>query len=94
MKWIVFSVIVIISSGHFQSCFGQQIQEEEESSSKQLTNPTSVINEETEAESTPARQGPQNPGWGGLISGKKRIQYQLVCSFLSKHHLVPLESVP
>ena len=33
-------------------------------------------------EESPARQGPQAPGWGGLLSGKKIIFYQIIiCSF-------------
>lgn len=64
MKWLIF-LVVIISSGHIKSIFGQ------EESSKQLPNPTSVIEQEAKEEiSTPARQGPPPPGFGGLLSGK------------------------
>ena len=73
---------VILSSGHIWSSFGLEVSEE---TSKQLPNPstTSVIeNSETvainpsekipkaEEKTIPAKRGPQQPGWGGLISGK------------------------
>jgi len=72
---------VILSSGHIWSSFGLEVSEE---TSKQLPNPstTSVIeNSETaainpsekipkaEEKTIPAKRGPQQPGWGGLISG-------------------------
>lgn len=91
MKWklVLFSVSVIISSGHIQSSFGQeQIQQEPSSSSKQLTNPTTSVINEQETESTPARQGPQSPGWGGLISGKKTFLQMNQCdNRLCAYHL-------
>jgi hypothetical protein len=78
MKGLIFACVVL-SSGHILDSFGQEISQE---TNKQLPSPSqtsSVIeNSETAAinsekipearETTPAR-GPQQPGWGGLLSG-------------------------
>jgi len=76
MKWLIFAC-VILSSGHIWDSFGEEITPE---SSKQLPSPSSssviesedAINSEQNQkveDTNPARQGPQPPGWGGLLSG-------------------------
>jgi len=79
MKGLIFA-FVILSSGHIWDSFGQEISQE---TSKQLPNPIStssvIENSETTAinsekmskaeDSSPAKRGPQQPGWGGLLSG-------------------------
>jgi len=81
MKGLIFAC-VILSSGHIWDSFGQEISPLPQETSKQLPSPstssvietseTAAINSEKipKAEGTiPARRGPQQPGWGGLISG-------------------------
>jgi len=81
MKGLIFAC-VILSSGHIWDSFGQEISPSQEKTSKQLlpspstssvieTSETAAINSEKmpKAEDIPVRRGPQQPGWGGLISG-------------------------
>ena len=82
MNRLTIVAIVIISSGHI-GILGQNISPQlsgdirnkltlpvtaENSQSSDET--TSVIAKNNNEEESPARQGPQQPGWGGLISGK------------------------
>merc|ERR1719270_854116 len=81
MKWLIVACI-ILSSGHIWDSFGLEISTAQENT-KQLPSPSTssvietsedaIINTEKSPkvveDSNPARQGPQPPGWGGLLSG-------------------------
>jgi hypothetical protein len=87
MKWLIVTC-VLLSSGHIWDSFGLEVTAQENTkmlpslSTSSVIETTSsedaIINESEKispkiVEESPARQGPQAPGWGGLLSGKKVI---------------------
>ena len=98
MKWLIVTC-VLLSSGHIWDSFGLEVTAQENTkmlpslSTSSVIEKTSsedaIINESEKispkiVEESPARQGPQAPGWGGLLSGKKIIFVRLI-SFLFKN---------
>ena len=98
MKWLIVTC-VLLSSGHIWDSFGLEVTAQEntkmlpslsESSVIEKTSSEDAIINESEkispkiVEESPARQGPQAPGWGGLLSGKKIIFIRLFFFFFSK----------
>ena len=97
MKWLIVTC-VLLSSGHIWDSFGLEVTAQENTkmlpslSTSSVIEKTStedaIINESEKispkiVEESPARQGPQAPGWGGLLSGKKIIfKGQLISKFL------------
>ena len=84
MKWLIVTC-VLLSSGHIWDSFGLEVTAQENTkmlpslSTSSVIEKTSsedaIINESENispkiVEESPARQGPQAPGWGGLLSGK------------------------
>ena len=84
MKWLIVTC-VLLSSGHIWDSFGLEVTAQENTkmlpslSTSSVIEKTSsedaIINESEKispkiVEESPARQGPQAPGWGGLLSGK------------------------
>ena len=98
MKWLLVTC-VLLSSGHIWDSFGLEVTAQENTkmlpslSTSSVIEKTSsedaIINESEKispkiVEESPARQGPQAPGWGGLLSGKKIIFYQINIFSFSK----------
>ena len=92
MKWLIVTC-VLLSSGHIWDSFGLEVTAQENTkmlpslSTSSVIEKTSsedaIINESEKispkiVEESPARQGPQAPGWGGLLSGKKIIFVRLI----------------
>ena len=91
MKWLIVTC-VLLSSGHIWDSFGLEVTAQENTkmlpslSTSSVIEKTSsedaIINESEKispkiVEESPARQGPQAPGWGGLLSGKKIVFIRL-----------------